>query len=330
MSRDDRLLRLEPRPPSLRCVSARPVDRRIRIRSDPGDGSSSNGPCSRARPCELATNIAAKASNEHGSQGLLGRIARSFCVLSLIAASASAQDADVNVFARDGFYISGSAVFANPRFRDTVKTQLDHYIELHPLATDSVSLDWGVGFNARAGYRFHPHFAAELQYEWIDNQGFPVFAYVAENSTLENVHESEFQIRRPEWVVTGNSKLFITKGRAQPFLVMGAGVIHATRRVTGPLEATGLNSAGGTDENGDPLPDIQCPAQCAIDIPSLTTGGTFTEFVMRFGGGLDLYITENLVWNGTVDFVFPFGELKDELDYVSFSTGLTYRFGSVE
>ena len=62
----------------------------------------------------------------------------------------------------------------------------------------------------------------------------------------------------------------------------------------------------------------------------IDTGGTFTEFVMRFGGGLDLYITENLVWNGTVDFVFPFGELKDELDYVSFSTGLTYRFGSVE
>ncbi len=51
----------------------------------------------------------------------------------------------------------------------------------------------------------------------------------------------------------------------------------------------------------------------------------FTGFAARFGGGIDIYATENFVVAFVVDYVFPAGDVKD-LDYVSVGWGFQYRF----
>jgi opacity protein-like surface antigen len=46
---------------------------------------------------------------------------------------------------------------------------------------------------------------------------------------------------------------------------------------------------------------------------------------MRFGGGLDFYITENIVATAEGSYLMPTGSL-DNLDYYQFGLGLQYRF----
>ena len=46
---------------------------------------------------------------------------------------------------------------------------------------------------------------------------------------------------------------------------------------------------------------------------------------MRFGGGIDLYATKNVVVTVGADYVLPFDDLKD-LDYISIGWGIEYRF----
>jgi hypothetical protein len=50
-----------------------------------------------------------------------------------------------------------------------------------------------------------------------------------------------------------------------------------------------------------------------------------TAFVMRFGGGIDLYATENVVVSVDADYVLPLGNL-DALDYITIGWGIQYRF----
>lgn len=90
------------------------------------------------------------------------------------------------------------------------------------------------------------------------------------------------------WTLTANGKFFPLTGPVQPFVLLGLGVMDAEVNV-GPFsdEATG--------------------------------------FATRFGGGVDLYATENIVFSAGVDYVLPTGDVED-LDYVSYGGGFQYRF----
>jgi len=57
----------------------------------------------------------------------------------------------------------------------------------------------------------------------------------------------------------------------------------------------------------------------------LSSSESENAFTMRFGGGIDLYATKNVVVTLQADYVRPFGNL-DDLDYVSIGWGLQYRF----
>ena len=46
---------------------------------------------------------------------------------------------------------------------------------------------------------------------------------------------------------------------------------------------------------------------------------------MRFGGGIDLYATKNVVVSAQADYLMPFGAL-DGFDFVTIGLGLQYRF----
>ena len=151
-----------------------------------------------------------------------------------------------------------------------------------------LSVDDSAGFNGRVGYRCNRRFAAEVQTEWID--GFDGDLTQPRVDPLANVEFDPI-------VVTANVKGYLLTGRYQPFLLVGAGAMTADVNIRNPvgLAFTGIDSES---ENA---------------------------FAMRFGGGIDLYATENVVVNLEVDYVYPFGNL-DDLRYVTIGWGVQYRF----
>jgi hypothetical protein len=62
-----------------------------------------------------------------------------------------------------------------------------------------------------------------------------------------------------------------------------------------------------------------------LDGLDLSGTSTETNFVMRFGGGVDFYATKHVVVSAEIDYVLPFGNLAP-LDYLSIGMGIQYRF----
>ena len=222
------------------------------------------------------------------------------------------DDIDVNIYARERFYLGASASFLSPSFLSDVEKTLDDFTRTVTNADSTESLDWAFGFNARAGYRFHPHFAVEIEYEWADANGFPVFVAVEKGGERREFNEVIIEVRRPEWVVTANQKIFFTKGRTQPFVMLGMGVMH------GSIEP-GVNPVSIAL---DPPGEIK-----VVGLGQQRTGSlTRTAFTFRFGGGMDFYLSEHIVFETLVDYVYPMGSLENVMDYVSISFGLQYHF----
>ena len=191
----------------------------------------------------------------------------------LISTPASSQDAAQD-YARSGFYLGAGVVGG-------IYTEIDDEVEDELLALGysvDIDTDTAVGFEVYGGYRLHPNFALEAEFEMlpdtdIDLGGFGTFA------ELES------------WTLTANAKAFPLTGRVQPFLLLGLGVMDAE------LE----------------------------DTVGLGASQSETDFAARFGGGLDFYITENVVFSAGVDYLLPTGDVED-VDYVSFGGGVQYRF----
>jgi len=254
-----------------------------------------------------------------GQSALLQRLAGIVLALGMVVVAPPvwAQDEiDVNIYARERFYLGGSASFLSPSFLSDVENTVRDFI--HPAeggfqgADATQSLNWAYGFNARVGYRFHPHFAFELEYEWIDANGFPVFVAVEKSGERREFKPSTIEVRRPEWVVTANQKIFFTKGRTQPFVSLGMGVMH-----------------GSIEPGENPVStDLAPPGEVkVIGLGQQRTGSlTRTAFTFRFGGGMDFYLSEHIVFETLVDYVYPMGTLENVMDYVSISFGLQYHF----
>jgi opacity protein-like surface antigen len=150
-----------------------------------------------------------------------------------------------------------------------------------------LSVDNSFGFNGRAGYRCHRRFSAEFQIEWLD----------AFESEVSSVGFGEIaEIKFEPIVYTANFKGYLLTGRYQPFLLLGAGMTTVDAKLT--KDNVGLGLSSSQNEN---------------------------SFTMRFGGGIDLYATKNVVVSLQADYVRPFGNL-DDLTYVSIGWGLQYRF----
>ena len=133
------------------------------------------------------------------------------------------------------------------------------------------------GLDVRVGYRFHPRLAGEVQLQWFpktDIEFADVKALKLETLTL-----------------TGNLKGYLLTGRIQPFLLVGAGLMHFDAK-----DALGL----GLRAKGE-------------------------GFAARFGGGVDVYLNRNFLLALDTSYVLPTGDV-DGLDQVSFSLGLQYRF----
>jgi opacity protein-like surface antigen len=56
--------------------------------------------------------------------------------------------------------------------------------------------------------------------------------------------------------------------------------------------------------------DIKLRDPVGLEFTGLSSE-TEDAFALRFGGGIDLYATENVVLNVGIDYVLPFGNLDD-------------------
>jgi opacity protein-like surface antigen len=194
-----------------------------------------------------------------------------------------------NPYARNGFYIGLAGAFA---FDAAAEEELEKQSKEIPDNPGGLKLRIGedIGLQARLGYRFHPRFAAEYQFEWItdvdiDVQGVPF-------------GKGAFQLER--WASTANVKAYLATDTVQPFLLVGLGVL--TVEVDGsPVE---VDTALGIFQQ--------------LSVKE-------TDFAARFGAGFEVYATEHIIINLGASYVLPAGNLE-HFDYVSVEWGFLYRF----
>jgi opacity protein-like surface antigen len=147
------------------------------------------------------------------------------------------------------------------------------------------------GFHVRAGYRIIPNLAVEVLYE----------NFLQFDSDPGSVDA---------WTTTVNAKGYILTGRYQPYVLLGLGYI------------AGNGSGGNPDGPGGVAPDVSLNPQhgASTDVANPGNG-----FLMRFGVGMDAYITEHLSMGPEIAYDLPFGGASN-LDLIDISLGLRYKF----
>jgi opacity protein-like surface antigen len=153
------------------------------------------------------------------------------------------------------------------------------------------------GAMGRGGYRCHPYFSTEIQFEALSDFDGSIF----ENGTPP-VDDSArgFGLELESLVFTVNAKGHLLTGRYQPFVLLGVGFMR--------MESKSRDITGGT-------------------LPTATANASDreVEVALRYGAGLDFYLTKNVVATAEGSYLMPTGKL-DGLDYYQFSLGLQYRF----
>jgi opacity protein-like surface antigen len=185
-----------------------------------------------------------------------------------------AQEEEEADFGRTGFYIGvggalTSLMEADGRLEEDLLGLGEEFSVLGAVNADAES---SFGINGRGGYRFHPHFAAELEIDWHSPFGV--------DYASGTIHVARGELE--PLVFTANAKGYLFKDRFQPYAALGIGVMTVE------------------DDR-------------------------FTGFAARFGGGVDLYVTEHIVLNTEVRYVLPTGS-AESFDMISFGWGLQYRF----
>jgi len=163
--------------------------------------------------------------------------------------------------------------------------QEDMQVALWPFVISMTEGNSG-GVSGWAGYRCHRRFSTEVEVEWMN--GF-------EGDIDELVQGTVAEYSLSPIVVTSNAKGYLLTGRYQPYVLAGAGAMTVESIVR--------------DFRG----------------PGGTRSDRLTMFTMRFGAGVDVYATKNIVVNVDLDYVLPVAGVKN-LQYLTFGGGLQYRF----
>ncbi|MFB3117162.1 MAG: outer membrane beta-barrel protein [Myxococcota bacterium] len=161
------------------------------------------------------------------------------------------------------------------------------------------------GISGRGGYRCHPYVSAELQFERLaDFEGS-----ISENDDITNQGidpadidtPRRFDLELESLVFTTNVKGYLLTGRYQPFILVGMGFMR-------------MESKARDDGTLGTKPGLAPQASERT-----------VDFALRFGGGIDFYLTRNVVVSAEASYLMPTGKL-DNLDYYSLGLGLQYRF----
>jgi hypothetical protein len=219
-------------------------------------------------------------------------------------------DSATEGFDRKGFFIGVGGGFAGENFSDqpvngiadifSNQSNLDVPIIDGPKTTASADDSWSV--HGRAGYRCHPRYSVGATLE-----GFGGFD--TQWSGVLGTGSDDIDI----FVATVDIKGYLLTGRFQPYLLLGGGTMHTDTKV---INETGIV---GTIPNGAPPPD-----NLPLFGPKVQRGGD-TDFVFRFGGGLDVYATDHVVVNIGATYLAPLGEVSGT-DVFTVGGGIEYRF----
>ena len=262
--------------------------------------------------------------------------------MAIALLSADDED-DEEAYDRRGFYLAASGSYARGNFTDSSILNLYDGEIIHNLRVlrgtpdlgdpDSnpprppgdpgvyfvkfgdVDDDDAFGFTGRGGYRCHSRVSVELQAEHFDDFGSGSIVETGSTPGAGFPQQPDDTLRNFEFdleslVMTTNVKGHLMTGRYQPFVLAGLGFM---RMETKARDVT-PNAIADTDQCSDPGP---CHAPQVSD--------RRVEIAMRFGGGLDFYLTENVVISAEGSYLMPTGKL-DGLDYYTFGLGLQYRF----
>ena len=167
---------------------------------------------------------------------------------------------------RDGMYMGGGVFYA-PQSFDT-----------HP----EVSVATSRGASGWIGYRFANHFALEARADYVDDFDF------------ESPRTSGGQLSG--WLATANAKIFLMRGRVQPYFNLGVGAF--------------MSSISG--ESLDPLD----PGPFSVNDTNAAFRGSF---------GFDIYLSPSFLLNLDAAFTSVHGDL-DAVKFGQLGGGLTFRF----
>ena len=200
-------------------------------------------------------------------------------------ATASAQE-----FARMGMYVRGGLVagFENSKALQNAIDQTDYSYEVDTFISGAGAI----------GYRFHPFFALDVQFEYLGESDVKLsgtdFIPGQGTVTFNDTKVATIKI----WDVTGNVRAYPLTGvipdRFQPFALIGMGY--------GKGEVSSDNAALQNE-----------------------VGGSEGGFIVRFGGGLDFYITEHIALYGEGSYVLTTGDIEDT-DFGTLGAGAMWRF----
>ena len=242
-------------------------------------------------------------SSHRPMRRIFGGLAALLGVASFVfALPAHADDDDEEDFGNTGLYIGFSGVFTHNFFDAQVDDALESFLD----EKVDVAIDDSWGLNGRIGYKAASWFAVEVQYEYIDD--FSVKARVPSGMIMgipvAGVDQNQKLFTIEGHTLTGNVRFIAPIWRTQPYVLLGAGYSLYESDVT---------------QLGRRITD--------------DSGGKQGGFAGRAGGGIDLYITENIVANSEVSVLFTtqdFGKRDtgniDDLWYVSIGGGLRYQF----
>jgi opacity protein-like surface antigen len=154
----------------------------------------------------LLWSPSASARNEQKAAYLAG-----VCLIALVGTPIAANADPEGDYDRNGFYVGGGAtlgldVFMQDEYRDALEDAGGRNVDAH--------VEHSFGANAHLGYRFHPRFSGEVEFEWLDS-----FDLSAKGAGFSDVREIE------TWVATGNAKGYLLTGSIQPFALVGVGAM---------------------------------------------------------------------------------------------------------
>lgn len=197
---------------------------------------------------------------------------------SSIALSAAAED-----YVRPGPYVRGGATFSWENSANLAEAR-DFFVV-------TGSTDTFYGGEGALGWRVHPYFAVEAEFEYLGSATTKV-------DVPQTVDAAEIEL----WNVSGNARLYPLGGmkanRFQPFASIGLG--YGKAEITWTPAA--LAAGGGFLENA-------------------SDGG----FVVKVGGGLDVYLTEVIALYVDGNYIFTTGDIEDN-DVGSVGAGAMLRF----
>jgi len=183
-------------------------------------------------------------------------------------------------------------------------TAFDNFQGVDGFQVINTDFDTSFGFVIKGGYRFHPLLAAELEGDFIS--GFDSTFVVPGAAPPFN---GPLKLTVDGGNITGNVLAYLPLGRFQPYGLFGLGGMWANLRSTYAVATV----CG---------PSFNWFWYCRGAYARLTDGGAF---VMKFGGGLDVFVTEDWAINIEATYVLPTGELTD-LQYVNLNWGFKFVF----